>query len=200
MYIPKHFKKKDTKELIEFMREYNFATIINYTKKRYWATHLPFIIADKGNKVILKSHMAKKNPQWANFGKEEVLIIFQQPLAYISPKLYDHETHVPTWNYIAVHAYGVPEILPSKSEKIKLLEETFGVFEKSFKEQWDNLPVDYKNNLFKNITAFKIKINKLEGKYKLSQNRTENERKKIINHLSQSTEKTIFDISKFMSK
>ena len=199
MYIPKHFKEEDRNKLVQFMRVYNFAALVNKTKKRYWATHLPFLVFEEGEDIILKSHMAKANPQWVNFGKEEVLVIFQEPHSYISPKLYDHDVNVPTWNYIAVHAYGIPEVLPSKIDRIKLLEETFEVFEKEYKSQWAILPEDYRNNLLDNITAFKIPVRKLEGKYKLSQNRSENERKKIIEKLTQSTEKTRIDVAKNMN-
>jgi len=102
--------------------------------------------------------------------------------------------------YIAVHAYGVPEILPAVSQKIDVLEKTFKEFEAGFKDQWDRLPDDYKNELLDNITAFTIKITKIEGKFKLSQNKTESERKSIINSLTQSTDKIKVDIAKKMIK
>jgi transcriptional regulator len=180
------------------MREYNFAAIINKTKKRYWATHLPFLIIEESDEIILKSHMARANPQWVNFGNEEVLVIFQEPHSYISPKFYEHNVNVPTWNYIAVHAYGIPKILKSREERINLLEETFEMFDKDFTGQWKTLPDDYREDMLGNITAFEIPVTKLEGKYKLSQNRTETERKRIIEKLSQSTEKTKVDVAKNM--
>ena len=109
MYVPKHFEEKDRSKLIEFMREFNFAALVNYAKNKPWATHLPFIVLEEEGKLILKAHMAKANPQWAAFNNEEVLVIFQEPHAYISPALYENKVSVPTWNYIAVHAYGVPK-------------------------------------------------------------------------------------------
>lgn len=198
MYIPKHFAEKDRKKIVGFMREYNFAALVNKTKKRYWATHLPFLIREEGSEIILLSHMAKANPQWASFGDEEVLVIFQEPHAYITPKLYENPVSVPTWNYIAIHAYGIPELLPELEQRIGLLESTFNEFDPSFKKQWDTLPEDYKNDLLENITAFRIKLTKIESKYKLSQNRTETEKKNIIESLSQSHDKTKFDIGKHM--
>lgn len=136
MYIAKHFEEKDKLQLVEFMKEYNFATIVNSTKKRYWATHLPFLVEELNGDVLLRAHMAKANHQWVNFkDDEEVLVIFQEPHSYISPKLYENKVSVPTWNYIAVHAYGIPKILPSVEERILLLEDTFKVFESSFKDQ-----------------------------------------------------------------
>jgi transcriptional regulator len=201
MYTPKHFEEKDRAKLIEFMKEYNFAAIVNSAKKRYWATHLPFLVEETGGEIILKAHMAKANPQWANFKPDEdVLVIFQEPHAYISPKLYDNPVSVPTWNYIAVHAYGVPEILPGTEEKIALLEESFQAFEASFKEQWDVLPADYKSELLDGIVAFRVKITNIEGKFKLSQNRTSKEREKVMAELAQKEDKTKTDIADYMKK
>lgn len=201
MYIPKHFEEKDRAKLVEFMKEYNFATIVNSAKKRYWATHLPFLIEESGGEIILKAHMAKANPQWANFRPDEdVLVIFQEPHAYISPKLYEDPVSVPTWNYIAVHTYGVPEILPGTEDKISLLEQSFQIFESSFKEQWDVLPADYKNELLDGIVAFRIKITIIEGKFKLSQNRTVGDRTRIVENLAAKDDKVKSDIADFMNK
>ncbi|HMQ79678.1 MAG TPA: FMN-binding negative transcriptional regulator [Ignavibacteria bacterium] len=201
MYTPKHFEEKDRAKLVEFMKEYNFAAIVNSQKKRYWATHLPFLVEESGGEIILKAHMAKANPQRANFKPDEdVLVIFQEPHAYISPKLYEDPVSVPTWNYIAVHAYGVPEILPGIEEKIVLLEESFKAFESSYKQQWDVLPADYKSELLDGIAVFKIKITSIEGKFKLSQNRTESDRKRIIADLLQKEDRSQRNIADFMKK
>ncbi len=201
MYTPKHFEEKDRSKLVEFMKEYNFAAMVSSAKKRYWATHLPFLVEETGGEIILKAHMAKANPQWANFRPDEdVLVIFQEPHAYISPKLYDNPVSVPTWNYIAVHAYGVPEILPGIEERIALLEDSFKAFDSSLKEQWDVLPADYKTELLEGIVAFRIKITNIEGKFKLSQNRTEGDRTRIIDALSSKNEKTKQDIASYMEK
>jgi transcriptional regulator len=201
MYIPKHFEEKDKATLIKFMREYNFATLVNYAKKKPWATHLPFIILEEGENIILKAHMAKANPQWPAFRKDEnVLVIFQEPHAYISPKLYENKVSVPTWNYAAVHAYGVPKILESVDDRIKLLELSFEHFDPSYKEQWKTLPDDYRNDLLNGITAFEIIVTKLEGKFKLSQNRTEGDRSRIVLDLASKRDKTKADIARLMEE
>lgn len=201
MYTPKHFEEKDRAKLVEFMNEYNFAAIVNSAKKRYWATHLPFLVEESNGEIILKAHMAKANPQWANFKPDEdVLVIFQEPHAYISPRLYDDPVSVPTWNYIAVHAYGIPEILPSVEERISILEDSFKVFEFAYKKQWDVLPADYKSELLDGIVAFRIKITNIEGKFKLSQNRTEGDRGRIIDDLSSKQDKVKQDIASIMKK
>jgi len=201
MYTPKHFEEKDRTELVKFMREHNFAALINYSKKKPWATHLPFIIIEHDSNIILKAHMAKANPQWANFDKDgEVLVIFQEPHSYISPKLYEDKASVPTWNYIAVHAYGVPKILPSLEERISMLELSFEHFDASFVEQWKGLPDDYRGRLLEGIVAFEIVITNLEGKFKLSQNRTEGDRQRIIEALGSSSDEAKKGISKYMKE
>ena len=181
MYIPKHFEEKDKDALVKFMREFNFAALVNFSKGKPWATHLPFIILQEGNEIILKAHMAKANPQWKNMqSPDEVLVIFQEPHAYISPSLYENKVSVPTWNYIAVHAYGIPELYSTTEEKIALLELSFQHFEAKYKEQWDTLPDDYRNELLDGIVGFQIKVTDLDGKFKLSQNRIEGDRERII--------------------
>jgi transcriptional regulator len=132
MYIPKHFKQEDKAELIAFMREYNFGILVSTAKKKPWASHLPFVIEELEGKVILTAHMAKANPHWAEFkNNEEVLVIFSQPHAYISPSLYENKVSVPTWNYAAVHAYGTPRVLSSVEDRIRVLELQFEHFEAS---------------------------------------------------------------------
>jgi len=199
MYVPKHFEEKDKSVLIKFMREFNFAAIVNYSKNKPWATHLPFIILEEGDEIILKAHMAKANPQWKNMQEQEdVLVIFQEPHAYISPSHYENKVSVPTWNYIAVHAYGIPHLYSTTEEKIALLELSFEHFDSSYKEQWKTLPDDYRSELLEGIVGFEIKVTDIDGKFKLSQNRTENDRHRIIQTLENSADKTKIDIAEYM--
>lgn len=114
------------------------------------------------------------------------MIIFTEPHAYISPQNYLNEQNVPTWNYISIHAYGKAEIIKEEEAVFDILKSTINFYEKDYLSQWDNLPEDYKTNLIKGIVAFRIEIDKIEGKKKLSQNRKEIEKTNIINSLSQS--------------
>ncbi len=201
MYIPEDFEEKNINKLLQFMKEYNFGVLINNHNSRPIGTHLPFIVEQTEREIILKSHMAKANPQWKSFnGKDEVLVIFSEPHSYISPSFYNHERNVPTWNYIAVHAYGIPQIITNENEIESLFDLTFDKFEKSCKAQWNNLDIEYKNKLLEGITAFEIKVNKIEGNFKLSQNKTSEERKRIINFLESSKDSVKIDLSKHMKK
>lgn len=131
--------------------------------------------------------MSRANDQWRSFSENnEVLVIFQGPHAYISPSSYEKQQNVPTWNYIAAHAYGKVTVINEESEVKELLEEMINSYESSYFSQWRSLSHEYVTNMIKGIVAFKVEVTKLEGKYKLSQNKTINEQHNIIRKLQQS--------------
>src|ERR1700755_1758241 len=129
MYIPAFFAETDVKALLAFMPEFNFATLVSAEGDYPTATHLPFIIEEHDDKLILAAHMARANLQWQDFADKDVLVIFQEPHAYVSPLLYGDKLNVPTWNYVAVHAYGKVKILATVEENIALLEKLMAVFD-----------------------------------------------------------------------
>ncbi len=200
MYIPPYYKENDEQKLIEFMKTYNFATLISTKDANICATHLPFLIEKRDNKLFLVCHMAKANPQWNSFTENEVLVIFQGPHAYISPTHYEKQQNVPTWNYIAVHATGKSSIISEPNEVVVLMEKTIHHFEKGFYEQWKSLSPEYVNGMLKAIVAFEIEVTKLEGKFKLSQNKTKNEQQNIVDSLGKSDDTAQNEISKEMKK
>ncbi|AYL95895.1 FMN-binding negative transcriptional regulator [Mucilaginibacter celer] len=199
MYTPKHFQLTDEQEAISFMQRYSFATIITATNDVPFATHIPFLIEKRNGKIILASHFAKANPQATEIIGKDVLVIFTEPHAYISPKHYEKETNVPTWNYIAVHAYGKAIILPEGEQTADLLARMIGNYEADYLEQSNGLPNEYKQRMMKGIVAFEIAVDDLQGKQKLSQNRSELERKNIIEALAKSGDAVEAEISKYMS-
>ncbi|GGB00395.1 FMN-binding negative transcriptional regulator [Mucilaginibacter rubeus] len=200
MYTPKHFQLSDEQEAISFMRRYSFATIVTATDNVPFATHLPFLVSKCGDKIVLSSHFAKANPQAAEIIGKDVLVIFTEPHAYISPKHYEKETNVPTWNYIAVHAYGKATILSEGEQTAGLLSQMISNYEADYLTQWNNLPDEYKQRMMKGIVAFEIIVDDLQGKQKLSQNRSETERENIINELSNSGDTVEAEIGKYMSR
>ena len=200
MYIPNNFLTTDKDEIIAFMKQYSFATIVTAKDNTPTATQLPFIISTKNNNIILTSHFAKANTQWADITENKVLVIFSEPHAYISPMHYEKDLNVPTWNYFAVHAYGQGRLMIDNESTFEILEATISNYEIEYKQQWDSLPEDYKLKMVKGIVAFEILITDLQAKKKLSQNKTAGEQKKIIETLVKSNKKNERDIANYMKQ
>jgi transcriptional regulator len=201
MYTPKFFEEADEKKLLAFMREFNFATLVSAEKDLPTATHLPFIIEEQGDKLILSAHMARANPQWKEFGGKDVLVIFQEPHAYISPLLYTDKLNVPTWNYVAVHAYGKVKILETVDENIALLEKMMAVFDQNYLNgSWREIPYEYKASHAKAIVAFEIEIAELQGKKKLNQNKSVADAENVIAAFEKSESKNEQQIARFMKE
>jgi transcriptional regulator len=200
MYISAFNQFPNQQEIISFMQRYSFATIVTTHDDVPVATHLPFLVELRDDKIVLLSHFAKANPQAAQILDKTVLVIFTEPHAYISPANYPKETNVPTWNYIAVHAYGKASLLSEEEQTASLLSKTISNYEANYLQQWDNLPVGFKQKMMKGIVAFEIIVDDLQGKQKLSQNRTEEERENIINSLSKSSDTNESEIANYMSK
>ena len=166
------------------MKRFSFATLITSTNNFPIATHLPFVIKEENDKLFLYSHVAKQNEQWKHIEGSTVLVIFNEPHAYISPTNYEQEVNVPTWNYIAVHAYGKGQLITNQEDVVSLLESTINKYEASYKEQWNRLPEKYRSGQMMGIVAFKIEVTEVQAKEKLSQNKTIHEQQNIINALS----------------
>ncbi len=198
MYIPKQNLTTDKSEIVAFMRQFSFGTIITAKDSFPIATHLPFLVTTEDDSVILTSHFARANEHWQDIENNNVLVIFSEPHAYISTTNYDKELNVPTWNYISIHAYGQGELVTEAERTFEILEATINNFEASYRQQWDNFPEDYKLKMSKGIVAFKIIVKDLQGKKKLSQNRTDTEKKKIIETLSKSNNTNEQRIAEFM--
>jgi transcriptional regulator len=184
MYIPGMNAMTDREEALAFMKRFSFATIITAKENLPVATHLPFLVSVRDDKIILTSHFAKANEQWKAIVNNKVLVIFSEPHAYISPGNYDKELNVPTWNYISVHAYGQGRLITQTDKAIDILEATIANYELAYMQQWNGLPDDFKMKMIKGIVAFEIEITELQAKKKLSQNKTASEQRKIISALS----------------
>ena len=198
MYIPKHFEA-DTREAIDFMQRYSFATLITSANNYPEATHLPFLIEQQGDTLILSSHFAKANPQAAGIEANIALVIFTEPHAYISPSNYEKQQNVPTWNYIAIHAYGQAKVVTDETRQLAVLEKMIRFYDQGYLQQWEGLPMDYKLKMIKGILTFDITVTDLQAKKKLSQNRTPIERDNIINKLNDSPHSNEQEIAAYMA-
>lgn len=174
MYCPEAFAVSDPEQLQRFIAQYSFATLVSTVDGHPFATHLPLLL-DPGTSThgTLLGHMARANPQWQAFeSSQEVLAIFQGPHAYVSPSWYETTPAVPTWNYATVHVYGVPRIIEDSQQLATLVDRLTAVYESGMPQPWPgDIPVDFKQKLLKAIVGFVIDITRVEGKFKLGQNR-----------------------------
>lgn len=198
MYIPKHFLNTNEEEVIAFMQKYSFGIIVTSEDNRPIATHLPFLVQKNENGIFISSHFAKANPQAESIANKEVLIIFSEPHAYISPRHYEKEQSVPTWNYISVHAYGKCSVVEEETLKFELLERTILNYEEGYNQQWNKLPLDFKEKVLKGIVAFTVEVTEIQAKNKLSQNRTLTEQQNIIEELSSNGDSNEIQIAEYM--
>lgn len=189
MYIPEHFAETDLPTLHEFMRQHSFATLVTQHGDVPFASHLPMLLDDSvGTHGALLGHMARNNEQWHDFAPgAEVLVMFQGPHAYVSPAWYEpNPMSVPTWNFMAVHAYGVARVLPEDA-LVRALHQLVDENEKAFSAPWKlDLSQVMRERMLGAIVGFEIRLHRIEGKFKLSQNRTVQDRQNVIARLAQS--------------
>nr|HET6901012.1 FMN-binding negative transcriptional regulator [Ktedonobacteraceae bacterium] len=185
MYIPAHFRENDMSTLQQFIQEYSFGILVTQHEGTPVANHLPFLLdAGRGSQGVLRAHMARGNAQWRMLDEtEEVLVIFQGPHSYVSPSWYrdDVEESVPTWNYAAVHAYGRPRLIEDSTELLRILQASIAENEAQFASPWHlEMSDESLQKKLKAIVGFEIEITRLEGKFKLSQNRSAADQRRVI--------------------
>jgi transcriptional regulator len=201
MYIPHFFAETDEESLLAFMREFNFAALVTAENDFPTASHLPFIIEKRDEKIVLSAHMAKANLQWKEFGDKDILVIFQEPHAYVSPLLYAEKLNVPTWNYVAIHAYGRAKIFETAEENLAFLEKMIATFDENyFQTNWQEIPYEYKISRAKAIVAFEIEVADLQGKKKLNQNKGEEDGRRVIEAFEKSENRNEQQIARFMKE
>ena len=198
MLISNSFKFDDQSEQIAFMKRYSFATIITSYNNLPIATQLPFIVNEVNGKVVISGHFAQANEQVKYIEQYTSLIIFTEPHAYISPSHYEKHESVPTWDYISVHAYGKANIINDEEAKEQALKEMILYYEKEYLVQWDSLTEKFKRGMMQGIVAFEMNISNLQGKKKLSQNKSEQERKNIVSHLENSNNAVERELAPFI--
>ncbi|PGY06678.1 negative transcriptional regulator, PaiB family [Bacillus sp. OV166] len=184
MYIPAHFKIKDETLAFDIMKEHSFATLFSQHNGLPFATHLPLIL-NKDNSYLY-GHFARPNPQWKDIKNQTVLAIFHGPHCYISPSWYETNKAVPTWNYVTVHVYGEVELLEDEHELMNSLNDMVLKYEAPDSSyNLKDVDGEFLAGMNKGVQGFKIKINKIEGKAKLSQNHSSERQKLIVNQLEQ---------------
>jgi transcriptional regulator len=184
MYTPKFNQVADRSVLIEAMRAYSFALLVGPQASldadaQLTATHLPLVIKDESDHGLLEGHFAKANPHWKALAGRQTLIVFPGPHTYVSPTLYVDPLSVPTWNYIAIHAYGTLELIEDEAGKDAVLAGLIATHEPPFQEKWRAMPEGFRRTMLAGIVGFRIPIDHIEGKFKISQNRSQAERTNV---------------------
>jgi transcriptional regulator len=179
MYLPKMFEVTDLSTLHEFIEAYSFGTLVTVAGEQPIATRLPLILdRASGRQGTLLGHVARANPQWRSFdGDRQCLAMFDGPHAYVSPSWYATSPAVPTWNYATVHVYGIPRPIHDVEQLSALVDRLVGVYEAGMPRPWPGtLPADFKAAMLKAIVGFAIEIDRIEGKFKMGQNRPAEDR------------------------
>lgn len=173
MYIPKNFEITETSEIFSFIERHAFGQIISNLNGKLFSTHIPFLLSD--DKKHLLGHLAKQNPQIQNLDGQEVLITLEGPHDYISPSWYEG-AGVPTWNYQALHIYGACTVFNDSERLAQLVNTLTEKYESKFEKPWKP---EYKATMLGAIAGIEISINEIQCKYKLSQNRSEQDQKNV---------------------
>jgi transcriptional regulator len=193
VYVPHEFQVADRNLLHDLIERFSFAMLVTTQDGRPVASHLPFLVQrDAGDHGTLVGHMARANRQWKDFERSgEALVIFQGEHGYVSPSWYETHPSVPTWNYLAVHAYGIPHVIEDAERIRTILRALVAKNEAGFDEPWPmDLPNDYLRKMIGGIVVFEIPLTRLEGKFKLSQNRPVPDRRRVIATLAASVDPT----------
>jgi transcriptional regulator len=202
MYIPAFNRMDDDGKIDHLIDRYGFATLITHKDGLPYASHLPVLLERTNDGArILRSHMARANPQWQHFDlDEETLCIFAGPHAYISPSWYKMLHTVPTWNYAVVHVYGRPTIVKDIGALRQIVLDTTAKYESRMPRPWQiPLSVDEIDEMLKAVVGFSIEVTRVEGKFKLGQNRSREDQEGMLKGLMRAPDATSRELGKFIA-
>jgi transcriptional regulator len=201
MYVPPHNRIDDRPTLVAFMRAHSFAALVTHDEKRLRATHLPVVVEHDRGEVRILAHIARANPQWRDFADgREAMTIFAEPHAYVSPRHYERKESVPTWNYVAVHAYGIPRLVEDRDEKHAQQAKLIAMHDAEYGARFPSLPREYIDRMLGSIVAFAIDVTRLDARFKLSQEKLPVERERIIGELAASGDSWATETADLMRK
>jgi len=185
MYLPRHYAVTDRQQLHDFIKGNGFGILFSGNGPEPVASHLPFILDESaGEQGTLLSHMAGANRQWRHADGQQVLTVFQGPHTYVSPTWYQDPETVPTWNYVAVHVYGILKVVQDQERIQNILTRITDYYEASLPQPWQaEFTSEYAQQMVKRIVAFEIEIDKMQGKWKLNQNHPEERRRRVVDVL-----------------
>lgn len=209
MYLPSSFDEPDQAKLHGFMEQHSFALLVSQVvtpapggESLPFASQLPLLLErDAGAHGTLVGHMARANPQWPELENQIVMAVFCGPHAYISPTWYETQNAVPTWNYTAVHAYGTTRVIHDRSALLEIVARSVALYERTMPVPWKLDPTaKYVDQLLPQIVGFRIEITRLEGKFKLNQNRSVEQREKVTRALQTQGGENALGVADLMSE
>ena len=186
MYSPTYNQLDNRAEILDFMRANSFALLVTGTGGALHGSHLPVMVQERDGKLVLDMHMAKNNPQWKEFFDDEVMVVFFGPHAYVSPRWYEEAERVPTWNYAAIHAYGIAKVVDDANAKHASQRRLVAAMDPQWLPKFDALRPQYVAGMLQGIVNFEIAVTRLETRWKLSQNRSRREQELIAAQLEKS--------------
>src|SRR5262249_13034387 len=191
MYLPELFRVEDVPQMHALMRARPFATLVSAGSAGLFASHLPTALKDEGPFGLIECHLARANPHWRELAEGgEALMIFQGAEGYITPNWYPSKAEdgkvVPTWNFAVVHAYGRPEVVNDTDWLRRHVTELTAQQEKDGPRPWavSDAPESFVGAMLRGIVGFRFLITRLEGKWKMSQNRTQQDREGVVKGLA----------------
>ncbi|MDH4041192.1 MAG: FMN-binding negative transcriptional regulator [Gammaproteobacteria bacterium] len=173
MYIPRHFAVTDRLEIVSFLEANAFGQLISTVDGKPFCSHLPFLVSGDGSRLI--AHVARQNPQHNEIGGQLVLATFAGPHDYVSPSWYS-APGVPTWNYQAVHVYGQCSTFSDPVRLGELVETLADRYESGFARPWQ---ASYESRMLEAIVGIDIAVTEIQCKYKLGQNRPEQDQRQV---------------------
>ena len=183
VYLPPAFTETRREVLLAHIERFDFGMVVTHGAAGLIASQIPFLIEQRGDNLLLQGHLARANPQLGDFdGKGEALAVFAGPHAYISPSWYQAGPAVPTWNYATVHAYGPARRIDDPDWLRDLVRRLSERHEAREPAPWrmQGLPEPYVQSMLKGIVGVELAVTRLEGKFKLSQNRPASDRPRIV--------------------
>jgi transcriptional regulator len=201
MYIPTAFAEPDQGKLHDFIEGHSFGLLVSQLDGGLFATHLPLLLdRDAGPHGVLLGHVARANPHWQGLDGQEVLVVFSGPHAYVSPAWYESENVVPTWNYVAVHAYGSCRLIDDPDAVGQLLARMVSTYEGARVNPWTlDTDSDFFRKMVKAVVGFRVEVSRLEGKWKLNQNHPAERREKVVRALQQAEDPDAQEIARLMA-
>jgi len=191
MYVPDLFAVTERQTQIDFIRQTGWGYLTGVIDDEPFVTHLPFLVAGGPGEEKLVAHMARANPHWESFvdGKPQ-LVVFPGPHTYITPSWYNTDKAVPTWNYATAHVYGTPVVVEDPKAVYTGQQDLVNHYEAQFETPWrmEDVDADFIDGMLRAIVSFEMPIERIQCKFKLSQNRPAEDQQRVVDALDASSD------------